>query len=83
MAIVVGLDTMGVDVQVLYLFTAAVAGGLGLGAALAIGLSFGLGGRDYVAANIGDWLPGAAAPAGEPAAPVGQTDGGEEAADDD
>ncbi|WP_255149146.1 mechanosensitive ion channel family protein [Halorarius halobius] len=79
-AVVVGLDTMGVDVDILYLFSAAVAGGLGLGVALAIGLSFGLGARDYVAANIGDWLPGGAT--GGESAPLGQTDGGEESVDD-
>lgn len=75
-AVVVGLDTMGVDVQILYLLTAALAGGLGLGLALAIGIAFGFGGRDYVAANIGDWLPGERpGRGGEPPA-MGQTDGG-------
>ncbi|MFB6079582.1 MAG: hypothetical protein ABEJ81_01070 [Haloferacaceae archaeon] len=77
--VVVGLDTMGVDVQILYLFAGALAGGLALGAALAVGIAFGLGGRDYVASNIGTWLPGRP-PAGE-SAPMGQADGGEESVD--
>lgn len=78
-AIVVGLDTIGVDVQILYLFAGAVAGGLALGTAIAIGLAFGLGGRDWVAANIGEWLPGRS-PSSQ-TAPMGQTDGGEEPVD--
>jgi small-conductance mechanosensitive channel len=61
-AVIVGLDTMGVDVEILYLFAGALAGGLALGVALAIGIAFGLGGRDYVADNIGGWLPGRASP---------------------
>jgi hypothetical protein len=77
--IVVGLDTMGVDVGILYLLTAAVAGGIGLGIALAVGLAVGLGGRDYVSTNIGDWLPGGTRSGQSPA--VGQTDGGEESVD--
>ncbi|WP_255195526.1 mechanosensitive ion channel family protein [Halorarius litoreus] len=76
-AVVVGLDTMGVDVQILYLFSAAIAGGLALGLALAVGIAGGLGGRDYVAANISDWLPGRTTGPGE-STPLGQPDGGEE-----
>ena len=81
LAVVVGLDTMGVDVQILYLFSAAIAGGLALGTALAVGLAFGLGGRDYVAANVDRWASGRSLP-GEPGtAATGTTDGGEDAAD--
>lgn len=78
-SIVIGLGTMGVDVQILNTFAQATAFGLAAGVALAIGISFGLGGRDYVATNIGDWLPGRA-PDTEPA-PIGQADGGEESVD--
>ena len=78
-AIVIGLGTMGVDTQILNTFAQAAAFGLAAGVALAIGIGFGLGGRDYVAANIGDWLPGRS-PSTEPS-PIGQPDGGEEAAD--
>lgn len=74
-AVVIGLGTMGVDVQILNTFAQAAAYGLAAGIALAIGISFGLGGRDHVAANIGNWLPGKEAP-GSPR-PIGQTDGGE------
>jgi small-conductance mechanosensitive channel len=78
-ATVIGLGTMGVDVQILNTFAQAAAWGLAAGVALAVGIAFGLGGRDYVAANIGEWLPGRA-PSGEPA-PMGQPDGGEESVD--
>lgn len=78
-AVVIGLGTMGVDVQILNTFAQAAAWGLAAGAALAIGISFGLGGRDYVATNIGDWLPGRS-PDTRPS-PIGQTDGGEESTD--
>ncbi|MFB6184021.1 MAG: hypothetical protein ABEI96_05645 [Haloarculaceae archaeon] len=77
---VIGLGTMGVDVRILNTFAQAAAWGLAAGIALAIGISFGLGGRDYVAANIGDWLPGQA-PETPPTSPVGQTGGGEESVD--
>jgi len=75
-ALVIGLGTMGVDVQILNTFAQAAAYGLAAGIALAIGIAFGLGGRDYVAANISDWLPGRS-PDTDPA-PIGQPDGGEE-----
>lgn len=55
-AIVIGLDTIGVDVQILYTFSQAAAFGLAVGVALAIGIAFGWGGKDYVAENIGSWL---------------------------
>ena len=55
-AIVIGLDTIGVDVQILYTFSQAAAFGVALGIALAIGIAFGWGGKDYVAENIGSWL---------------------------
>jgi hypothetical protein len=53
--IVVGLDTMQIDVGILYIFASAVAGGLGLALAIGLGIALGLGGRDYVANNIDDW----------------------------
>jgi hypothetical protein len=77
--VVIGLSTMGVDVRILNTFAQAAAWGLAAGVALAVGIGFGLGGRDYVAANIGDWLPGRSPPT-EPS-PVGQPDGGEESVD--
>lgn len=80
-AVIIGLGTMGVDVQILNTFAQAAAWGLAAGVALAIGIAFGLGGRDYVAANIGDWLPGRAPDTDSTPAPIGQTDGGEEPSD--
>ncbi|WP_129114999.1 mechanosensitive ion channel family protein [Halegenticoccus tardaugens] len=53
--LVIGLDTMGVQVQILYLFARALAFGLAIGLALAIGIAFGLGGRDYVSQNMDQW----------------------------
>ncbi|WP_284007564.1 mechanosensitive ion channel family protein [Haloarcula pelagica] len=77
--VIIGLGTMGVDVQILNTFAQAAAWGLAAGVALAIGIAFGLGGRDYVAANIGDWLPGRTPDSTSTA--IGQTDGGEEPTD--
>lgn len=54
-AVTVGLDTMGIDVGLLYIFAQAAAWGLALGIALALGIGFGWGMKDYVADNIGDW----------------------------
>jgi small-conductance mechanosensitive channel len=76
---VVGLGTMGVDVAILNTFAQAAAFGVAAGLALAIGIAFGLGGRDYVAANIGDWLPGRSPDS--TSTPIGQPDGGEESVD--
>jgi hypothetical protein len=56
LVIVIGLDTMQVDVEILYIFAGAVAGGLGLALAIGLGIALGLGGRDYVAENIDDWV---------------------------
>ena len=70
--LVMGLDTMGVAVEILNTFATAVAFGVAAGIALAIGIAFGWGGKDYVAENIGGWV----GREGHPAAPVGQTDGG-------
>jgi uncharacterized membrane protein len=54
-AVVIGLDTMGVDVNILYIFARAMAWGLAAGLALAIGISFGWGGHDYVANKMNRW----------------------------
>jgi small-conductance mechanosensitive channel len=55
-AVVVGLDTMGIDVQILYLFAQALAWGLAAAVAIGLGLAVGLGGRDYVSNNINSWM---------------------------
>jgi small-conductance mechanosensitive channel len=56
-AVVIGLDTIDVDVQILYTFATAAAWGLAAGIALALGIAFGWGGRDYVSQNIDRWAP--------------------------
>ena len=53
--IVVGLDTMGIDVGILYVFAQALAWGVAAAVAIGFGVAFGLGARDYVSDNIGDW----------------------------
>lgn len=53
--IVIGLDTMGIDVSILYVFARALAWGLAVALALGLGISFGLGGQDYVKQNIDRW----------------------------
>lgn len=54
--IVLGLDTMQVDVEILYIFAGALAGGLGLALAIGLGIAIGLGGKEYVGENIDDWM---------------------------
>ncbi|WP_101296394.1 mechanosensitive ion channel family protein [Halegenticoccus soli] len=63
--LVIGLDTMGVQVQILYLFARALAFGLAIGLALAVGIAFGLGGRDYVSQNMDNWAGRAQSAAGQ------------------
>ncbi|MWV38741.1 hypothetical protein [Natrialba sp. INN-245] len=53
--LVIGLDTMGVDVTILHTFAQGIAYGVGLAVALAVGIAFGWGGKDYVAENIENW----------------------------
>jgi small-conductance mechanosensitive channel len=55
-AIVVGLDTMGIDVDILFVFARALAWGLAVAIALGAGLAFGFGGQDYVKENINRWM---------------------------
>ncbi|RQG98061.1 mechanosensitive ion channel family protein [Natrarchaeobius chitinivorans] len=55
-AIVIGLDTMGIDVGILYVFARALAWGLAAAVAIGAGIAFGWGGKDYVADNIDRWM---------------------------
>jgi len=80
-AVVIGLDTMGVDVGILYVFANAIAWGLAAAVAIGVGIAFGWGGHDYVRENIDRWTGrvsrGTPSPGGAPAADGGtQTDGG-------
>ena len=53
--IVIGLDTMGIDVGILFVFAQALAWGLAAAIALGAGIALGWGGKDYVAQNIDRW----------------------------
>jgi small-conductance mechanosensitive channel len=79
-AVVIGLDTMGIDVQILYVFAQALAWGLAAGLALAIGISFGWGGKDYVSNNMNRWA-GSARSTANSVSPESQDTGS--ATDDD
>ncbi|MCU4973669.1 hypothetical protein OB955_13085 [Halobacteria archaeon AArc-m2/3/4] len=75
--VVIGLDTLGVNVTILYTFAETFALAAGLAFALAVGIALGWGGKDYVAENLDDWLPDSsdsglsseADPDGKPATP--------------
>lgn len=53
--VVIGLDTMGVDVELLYIFARAAAWGIAAGIALALGIGVGWGMKDYISNNIEQW----------------------------
>lgn len=55
-AVVVGLSTMGVNVDLLYTIAQAFAWGIAAAFAIGAGIALGWGGRDYVAENIGRWM---------------------------
>lgn len=54
-AIVIGLDTMGIDVDILFVFARAISWGVAVALALGVGIAFGLGGKEYVEENIDRW----------------------------
>ena len=54
--VVVGLDTMGIDVELLYIFAQAIAWGLAAALALGVGIALGWGGHGYVADHLGRWM---------------------------
>lgn len=76
-AIVIGLDTMGVDVTILYLFARAMAWGVAAAIAIGVGVAVGWGGHTYVAENIDRWFGQASRAA--PSARTARADGGERA----
>lgn len=53
--VVIGLDTIGVSIGILYVVGEAFALGAALAVALAVGIGFGWGAKDYVAENVADW----------------------------
>lgn len=56
MAVVIGLDTMGINVEILYVFARALAWGVAAAIAIGLGVGFGLGSREYIKENIGRWM---------------------------
>lgn len=54
-AIVIGLDTMGIDVNILYVFARALSWGIAAAIAIGVGVALGWGGKDYVRDNIDRW----------------------------
>lgn len=64
--LVIGLDTMGVDVGILYVFARAMAWGVAAAIALGAGIALGWGGKDYVANNIDRWSGRASSSMPEP-----------------
>lgn len=64
MVVVVGVDTMGVDVRIIYVVGETLSIALGLGLALALGLAVGLGSKEFVASHIESWADGAGATGG-------------------
>ena len=74
-AIVIGLDTMGIDVAILFVFARALAWGLAAAIALGVGIALGWGGHTYVSENIDRWMGRAASGTPSPGG-SSQSDGG-------
>ncbi|MDG5778493.1 hypothetical protein VB773_16585 [Haloarculaceae archaeon H-GB2-1] len=55
-AVVIGLDTMGIDVGILLTFAQALAWGLAAALAIGIGIAVGWGGHDYVREHVDSWM---------------------------
>ncbi len=81
-AIVIGLDTMGIDVGILYVFAQALAWGIAAAIAIGVGIALGWGGHNYVENNIGHWM-GQAESIGPGSRGQLQSDGGEAESTDD
>ena len=74
-AVVIGLDTMGIDVTILMVVAQALAWGLAAAIAIGVGVAVGWGGKDYVSKNVDNWMGRATPSGGAPA--TGTADGGE------
>ncbi|WP_267641824.1 mechanosensitive ion channel family protein [Haloarchaeobius amylolyticus] len=76
-ALTIGLDTMGLDVAILYVVAQAAAYGLGAALAIGLGIAIGWGSKDYVASHIDGWMSRAGS-SGPTTPPAGvQPDGGD------
>jgi hypothetical protein len=80
-AIVIGLDTMGIDVAILYVFARAIAWGLAAAVAIGAGIAIGWGAHNYVAENIDSWMGSAQSATPSPPETT-QADGGTTGDDD-
>lgn len=52
----IGLDTMGIATELLYILAEAAAYGLGAALAIGLGIAIGLGAKDYISQNIDRWM---------------------------
>ena len=52
----IGLDTMGIATDLLYILAQAAAYGLGAALAIGLGIAIGLGAKDYISENIDRWM---------------------------
>ena len=84
MAITIGLQTMGVEVGILYVFARAAAWGIAAAIAIGAGIAIGWGGHSYVAENISRWMGQAkqAAPSPQSSGSTGTGSTGSTADDD-
>lgn len=78
MVVVIGLDTMGINVEIVYVVGETLSTAVGFGVALALGLAVGLGSKEYVAAHVDEWADGAASAGG---GAVGSAAGGDSSPD--
>ncbi len=54
--VTIGLDTIGIDTELLYILAEAAAYGLGAALAIGLGIAIGLGGKEYVSDNVSRWM---------------------------
>ncbi|WP_290816398.1 hypothetical protein [Halovivax sp.] len=82
-AIVVGLDTMGIDVGILYVFARALAWGVAAAVAIGVGGAVALGARPYVEDNVDRWMGRAEAVSPQESGRGGEPGPGASPGDDD
>lgn len=82
-AVVVGLDTMGIDVDILYVFARALSWGIAAAVAIGVGGSVALGARPYVEENVDRWMGRAGDVAPSESAGGGEPGPGASPGDDD
>ncbi|KAB1196781.1 MULTISPECIES: hypothetical protein [Haloferax] len=70
-AVVIGLSTMGIDVEILFTIAQAFAWGIAAALAIGVGGAVAFGARDYVSANVERWMGSARSVAASPVSPMG------------